>query len=149
MDSPPFQHLSPSSWPLPVWLSPSFPLCLLHASRTNSAASLLIAAVDQSCSSAVCPLVSWPHHNRGIWGWQLPPAKPGQTRGQSGWWGVVAYSGLLSSRSQLQPWETAGPSLTSWLVGVSPVTTAIRSKSLAWNMTSVCGIWIETLPQPN
>lgn len=38
--------------------------------------------------------------------------------------------GLHGRLSQFQPWETAGLPLTSWLVGVSPVTTAIRTKSL-------------------
>lgn len=57
--------------------------------------------------------------------------------------------GLHGRHSQFQPWETAGLPLTSWLVGVSPVTTAIRPKSLAWNMTNVYGRERGLLPKSN
>ncbi|GLD74566.1 protein CBFA2T3-like protein [Lates japonicus] len=58
---------------------------------------------------------------------------------------------LRGRLSQFQPWETAGLPLTSWLVEVSPLTTAIRSKSLAWNMTKSMGFGQEggLQPQPN
>lgn len=42
---------------------------------------------------------------------------------------------------RFQSWETAGLPLTSWLLGVSPITTAIRTKSLAWNKTNVYAVW--------
>nr|XP_019935303.1 PREDICTED: protein CBFA2T3-like [Paralichthys olivaceus] len=107
---------------------------------------VLSVVADQSSSSAVSPLVARPHTTaEGILGPTVAPGEAKNTDRGTKW--VLGYrrealgvgdEELHGRLGWFQPWETAGVPLTSRLVEVNPVTTAIRSKSLAWNITNVC-----------
>lgn len=143
------------SWPLQFCITPSVPV-LLHSSNpcplplhpgTNSGPT----CPDCCCWPIIlqCCLPSGhlaPHHSRGDFRLTvLPLARLRQTEGQSGGRRCVCVfvfcGGLHRRLSQFHPWKTAGQPLTSLLVGVTPVTAAIRTKSLAGNMTRINGIW--------
>ena len=123
---------------LPFTLRSCPPICprLLCSLGHFEGLLVLIVVVDQSSCSAVCPLVTWPHTTaEGMSGWQLPLVKQKQTDGQSGWWdrreGFRAPSVSCSPGRQLDSLNPAG----FW------GSAAIRTESLAWNMTNVFRVW--------